>query len=308
MIGRWFALGLSYRALPSVRQAVGVGVETGGSQRRSADLDDQDQIVRMSRSMRQPSRIIRQRAAKLGGTYSDLRQREGRGPMPEVRCGYVRQYDVTLVHGVLSAEDTSLIELIGARRTLVTTTPTVHRLFGDRLADSSPRLASRRPSSSCPRVRAASRSSAVLDVCQAAQHHQLGRRDVVLAFGGGVCSDIAALAASLLRRGTPLIRVPTTLVGQVDAGIGLKSGVNYGGAKNYLGSYLPPKGVLVDPAFLRTLPEREVRCGLSEMLKMALVADASLFELLRLHGPSLIASGFRPRTVSVTPPSFGRST
>ena len=88
----------------------------------------------------------------------------------------------------------------------------------------------------------------------------------------------------------------------------MKCGVNYARTKNYLRSYLPPKGVLVDPAFLRTLPAREVRCGLSEMLKMALVADASLFELLRLHRPSLIASGFASPHVSVTPPSFGRST
>ena len=139
--------------------------------------------------------------------------------MPEVRCGFVRQYSVTLVHSVLSAEDTSLIELIGARRTLVTTTLTFHRLFGDRLADLLAQAGVEASFIVLPSSESSKQISAVLDVCQAAQHHQLGRLDVVLAFGGGVCSDIAALAASLLRRGTPFIRVPTTLVWQVDAGI-----------------------------------------------------------------------------------------
>lgn len=106
------------------------------------------------------------------------------------------------------------------------------------------------------------------------------RSEPIIAIGGGVLLDIVGLAASLYRRGIPYIRVPTTLVGLIDAGIGIKTGVNYDTHKNRIGTYYSPKSVLLDATFLATLDERHLRNGMAEILKMALIKDADLFSLL----------------------------
>jgi 3-dehydroquinate synthetase len=133
----------------------------------------------------------------------------------------------------------------------------------------------------------------VLDVCAMAQRQGLGRRDLLVAFGGGVCTDVVSMAASLVRRGLPYLCVPTTLLCQVDAGIGLKGGVNFRDSKNYLGCFAPPCGVLIDPTFLETLPADELRAGFAEIVKVALALDPGLFDLVRRFGPELIETGFR---------------
>ncbi|SCE79678.1 3-dehydroquinate synthase [Micromonospora haikouensis] len=115
------------------------------------------------------------------------------------------------------------------------------------------------------------------------------RREPVIAVGGGVLTDIVGLAASLYRRSTPYVRVPTTLIGMVDAGIGSKTGVNFSDHKNRLGTYHPSATTLIDPGFLVTLPVRHLRNGLAEVLKMALIKDRRLFELLAVHGARIIA-------------------
>lgn len=106
------------------------------------------------------------------------------------------------------------------------------------------------------------------------------RSEPVIAIGGGVLLDIVGLAASLHRRGIPYVRIPTTLVGLIDAGIGIKTGVNYDAHKNRIGTYYSPKSVLLDATFLSTLDERHLRNGMAEILKMALIKDADLFLLL----------------------------
>jgi 3-dehydroquinate synthetase len=119
------------------------------------------------------------------------------------------------------------------------------------------------------------------------------RHEPIIGIGGGVLLDIVGLAASLYRRSTPYIRVPTTLMGIVDAGIGAKTGVNYSSYKNRLGSYYAPKVVFLDRTFLATLEPRELSNGLAEILKMALVKDRRLFELLEEHGVELIEDRFQ---------------
>ncbi|MFF0861372.1 sedoheptulose 7-phosphate cyclase [Nonomuraea sp. NPDC003560] len=115
------------------------------------------------------------------------------------------------------------------------------------------------------------------------------RAEPVIAFGGGVLTDVAGLASSLYRRSTPHVRVPTTLVGMIDAGIGAKTGVNLGQHKNRLGAYHPAVTTLIDTQFLRTLDERHIANGLAEILKIALIKDAGLMELLESEGARLIS-------------------
>ncbi|WP_406180909.1 sedoheptulose 7-phosphate cyclase [Streptomyces sp. NBC_01006] len=115
------------------------------------------------------------------------------------------------------------------------------------------------------------------------------RREPVIAIGGGVLTDIVGFAASLYRRGTPYIRIPTTLIGLVDAGVGVKTGVNYELGKNRLGTYAPATVTFLDRSFLRTLPLRHVSNGLAEILKMALIRSEDLFNLLESHGAAVRA-------------------
>jgi 3-dehydroquinate synthase len=104
------------------------------------------------------------------------------------------------------------------------------------------------------------------------------RDAVIVAFGGGVVGDVAGLLASLYMRGVDVVQVPTTVVAQVDASIGGKTGVNLRAGKNLLGTFHQPRVVLIDPALLDTLPEREFRAGLYEALKCGVIGKPELFQ------------------------------
>lgn len=106
------------------------------------------------------------------------------------------------------------------------------------------------------------------------------RDSIVIAFGGGVVGDTAGLLASIYMRGVDLVQIPTTILAQVDASIGGKTGVNLRGGKNLLGTFHQPRAVLIDPAVLSTLPEREFRAGLYESLKCGVIGNPELFDYL----------------------------
>lgn len=106
------------------------------------------------------------------------------------------------------------------------------------------------------------------------------RSSLILAFGGGIVNDMAGFLAAIFMRGIPVIQIPTTLLAQVDAAVGGKTGVNLAGGKNLLGAFHQPLAVLIDPAALDTLPDREYRAGLYEVIKCGVIRDAALFEYL----------------------------
>lgn len=108
----------------------------------------------------------------------------------------------------------------------------------------------------------------------------IDRSTFVLGIGGGIVTDITGFAASTYMRGLRFGFIPTTLLGQVDAAIGGKNGVNIGGYKNMAGTFTQPEFVICDPALLATLPDREFRAGLAEIIKTAVIADAELFARL----------------------------
>ena len=105
------------------------------------------------------------------------------------------------------------------------------------------------------------------------------RSSVVIAMGGGIVGDVGGFLAAIFMRGIPVIQVPTTLLAQVDAAVGGKTGVNLVAGKNLLGSFHQPLAVLIDPDVLATLPEREYRAGLYEIIKCGIIRDFDLFRV-----------------------------
>jgi len=119
-------------------------------------------------------------------------------------------------------------------------------------------------------------------------HRGGDRTSVVIAFGGGIVNDMAGFLAAIFMRGIPVVQVPTTLLAQVDAAIGGKTGVNLVSGKNLIGSFHQPVAVLIDPAVIETLPQREYRSGLYEIVKAGIIREPGLFEYLATHSEDVL--------------------
>ena len=120
----------------------------------------------------------------------------------------------------------------------------------------------------------------------------LVRKEPVLVVGGGLTTDVAGFACSSYRRRTNYIRVPTTLIGLIDASVAIKVAVNHGKLKNRLGAYHASKKVILDFSFLKTLPIDQVRNGMAELIKIAVVGNTEIFELLENYGEALLHTHF----------------
>jgi len=111
--------------------------------------------------------------------------------------------------------------------------------------------------------------------------YKLDRKSLLIAFGGGVIGDMTGFSASLYQRGIDFIQIPTTLLSQVDASVGGKTGVNNKYGKNLIGAFYQPKAVYIDPSFLGTLPPREFAAGVAEVIKMSVMFDKEFFSFLQ---------------------------
>lgn len=189
-----------------------------------------------------------------------------------------RPYEAVIESGLLEQAGARLRELLdGRERVFVVTVPPVRRKWGKKLMES---------------LTAAGISAKVVEMADGEPAKKLAtvealaeklakagadRNAVVLAFGGGVVGDTAGLLASLYMRGIVVVQIPTTVLAQVDASIGGKTGVNLKAGKNLLGTFHQPRMVLIDPAVLASLPEREFRAGLYEAVKCGVIASPELF-------------------------------
>ncbi len=111
--------------------------------------------------------------------------------------------------------------------------------------------------------------------------NNFSRDDLIIAFGGGVVGDLGGYLAATYMRGLPVMQIPTTLLAQVDSSVGGKTAINHPVGKNLIGSFYQPIFVLIDIDFLKTLPERELKSGMAEVIKYALIKDKKFFEYLR---------------------------
>lgn len=141
---------------------------------------------------------------------------------------------------------------------------------------------------------------AVLEIIDRIDGHEL-----LLAVGGGTLMDIVGFAAAIHGDGCRYVRIPTTLVGMIDAGVGLKVGVNFGDHKNFVGAYYPPVACLCDVRFLETLPADELRCGLSEAVKIAVVRHASLFSRIESDFAAVLTRSRAPETAEILAGAVG---
>lgn len=118
-------------------------------------------------------------------------------------------------------------------------------------------------------------------VWEALTNHRLDRHSLVLIIGGGVIGDLGGFCAATYKRGVDFVLMPTTLLAQADASVGGKLGIDFMGFKNHLGVFCEPVATLISPAFLKTLPERELRSGFAEVIKHCLIADKPMWDDLR---------------------------
>ncbi|MEU9706113.1 sedoheptulose 7-phosphate cyclase [Streptomyces sp. NPDC047981] len=203
-----------------------------------------------------------------------------------VRAHQPVAYGVSMVRGLLDLDNPTLARACGGGqgtpfRCLLVIDATVDTLYRDRFADYFEHWQIEASWQVVQGDEEAKYLEQAVRVTEAMSRMGILRRaEKVVAVGGGVVLDIVGFAASMYRRGVPYVRVPTTLIGQIDAGIGVKTGINYGHHKNRLGSYFAPELALIDPEFLRTIDPRHAANGMAEIIKMALVKDAALFELL----------------------------
>jgi 3-dehydroquinate synthase len=125
-------------------------------------------------------------------------------------------------------------------------------------------------------------------VFDALMQHRCERGTTLIALGGGVIGDMGGFAAACYQRGMPFIQVPTTLLAQVDSSVGGKTAINHPLGKNMIGAFYQPQLVLADIGTLKTLPERELRAGLAEVIKYGLIRDLAFFEWLEAELPALL--------------------
>jgi 3-dehydroquinate synthase len=182
---------------------------------------------------------------------------------------------------------------VGLRR-LVVIDNNVERIYGDRLRQYFEHHGVEYKLLVLPTCEENKELHLVTTIAEAIEEFKINRRqEPIIAIGGGVCLDVAGLAANLFRRNTGIIKVPTTVMGVVDASIGIKTAVNFHEKKNKLGTYCPPLGVLYDTSFLRSLDSRHISNGSAEILKMACIKDRDLFELMDKYAEDLIAEKFQ---------------
>jgi 3-dehydroquinate synthase len=191
-----------------------------------------------------------------------------------------RAYDIVIRRGLLS-EVGGLLSALGiSGKAAVVTNPIVGRLYGHRV------VRSLRASGFEPMIVAVPEGEryktlkTVSRVLDALARARFERGSTVIALGGGVIGDLAGFAAAIYLRGIQFVQIPTTLVAQVDSSVGGKTGVNHTLGKNLVGAFHQPKIVLMDPAALKTLPDREWRAGLAEVIKYGVIADENLFASL----------------------------
>lgn len=207
-----------------------------------------------------------------------------------VNSQYEFSYNVLTTDKIFSVENNTILNVCKNKKLLIVISETVERLYSQQIyayfeAHFSP---DRVRIMTVKTTEANKNMDNVLSICKAGKQFGLDRTSLMVAIGGGILMDMVGFAASMYKRKLDYVRIPTTLVGQIDAGIGIKTAVNFNGSKNFIGAFHPPIAALNDRELLMTLPEKEIICGLAEIIKMGIIVDSHLFEIVESKYLSLI--------------------
>jgi 3-dehydroquinate synthase len=214
-----------------------------------------------------------------------------------------RGYDIIIGDGIVSGAtpDSSVFSpFVSGRKCLVITDSNVNRILGARLlktlevAGADAKLAVFKAGEASKNIR--TYESLLRNACKSG----LDRSSVIVALGGGVVGDVAGFVAATYMRGISFIQVPTTLLAMVDSSVGGKTGIDLPEGKNLVGAFWQPRLVIIDPAVLTTLPKREVRCGLAEVVKYGVIMDDKFFSFLEksLYGITNMEMGVFAKIIS----------
>ncbi|MGQ9511901.1 3-dehydroquinate synthase [Thermodesulfitimonas sp.] len=199
-----------------------------------------------------------------------------------------RSYPIYVGPGILREIGSFARRHLSGERILIVTNPTVAPLFAAVVEESLAAAGFGVRRAEIPDGEEYKTLATVATLYDAALGAELERGDTVLALGGGVVGDIAGFLAATYMRGVAFVQVPTTLLAQVDSSVGGKVGVNYPQGKNLIGAFYQPRFVLADVRTLATLPLREVRAGLAEVIKYGVIYDAAFFTWLETHLEALL--------------------
>jgi 3-dehydroquinate synthase len=199
-------------------------------------------------------------------------------------------YAVTVGMGLLrrAGREIKRVLPMQSSRVFVITSPNVRRHWGDLLEKSLQQARLPYEVLEAHDGEPAKRLHTVEQLAEQLVDAKADRKSVLVAFGGGVIGDSAGFLAAIFMRGIPVIQIPTTVVAQLDASIGGKTGVNLRAGKNLIGAFHQPRAVLVDPEVLQTLDQREFRSGLFEALKCGVIRDRALFEFMERNAQKIL--------------------
>lgn len=205
-----------------------------------------------------------------------------------VRLG-ARAYDIVVERGALGTLGARLRSLGVGSRTALVSSPSVLRLHGKQALESLEAAGFTTVPVEIPDGEAAKTLAVAAQCWNALFEAGLDRTSTVVALGGGAVGDLAGFVAATFMRGVHLVHVPTTVLAQVDASIGGKTAIDHPRAKNLIGAFHQPRLVLTDPATLASLPEREFRSGLAEIIKHGIVLDAAYFAAVEASAAAILS-------------------
>jgi 3-dehydroquinate synthase len=206
----------------------------------------------------------------------------------EVRLGK-RSYPIHIAAGLLSEAGKLVRSIFSPGPLAVISHPALRRLYGEALDASLTEAGMNVHWIEVPQGEKTKSLSWASFVYDRLVELQMERSSPIFALGGGVIGDLSGFVAATYLRGVPFVQMPTTLLAQVDSSIGGKTGVNHPGGKNLIGAFYQPRLVLIDTLTLKTLPERELKSGLSEIVKYGVIWDGELFSDLESHPDEILA-------------------
>jgi 3-dehydroquinate synthase len=200
-----------------------------------------------------------------------------------------RSYDVLVGQGLLARAGELIAPFAKDKRVFVVSDHNVAALHHQVLRDGLKAAGLGGPVFALPPGEEQKSFAGLEELCSLLLDGGITRKDLIIAFGGGVIGDLAGFAAGVIMRGVDFVQIPTTLLAQVDSSVGGKTAIDAEQGKNLVGLFHQPRLVLADLDVLKTLPEREMRCGYAEIVKYGLIDDAPFYEWCEANAHAILA-------------------